>query len=115
MSPDPRSDPDRPAPSTSGKGARPPVSRGVRILVFSMLVAVLIGGLGFVYKIVSFMKETHGLEGATFIVPVAIYACMALGFIFLLAWATSRGMFHDIEQPKHTLLEMEEEYDRQGI
>ncbi len=85
------------------------------VIVWLMLISVLLGGLGFVYKIVQFMKETHGIEGATFIVPVAIYACMALGFICLLAWATSKGMFHNIEGPKIRLLEKEEEYERNGL
>lgn len=94
---------------------RPKPDRLLRWVTGAMLLVVLAGGLGFVYKIVQFTKETHGLEGAAFIVPVLVYLTMAIGFAFLLAWAICRGMFHNVEGPKYRMLEREEDYEHRGI
>ena len=81
-----------------------------------MLVATLIGALGFVYKLVQFTKEAIGEDDASFAaVPVLVYACVALGFISLFLWAFARGQFRDVEEPKYRLLEEEEQYERAGI
>lgn len=94
------------------EGRRP--ARARRWLTAIMMVAVLLGGLGFAYKIVQFSKEALGVEGVTFVVPVLVYVVMALGFICLLLWATARGMFHDVERPKYRMLERENEYEHTG-
>ena len=81
-----------------------------------MLVSIVIGGSGFVYKLTQFSKEALAGEAASFaVVPVVVYVCVALGFVCLFLWALLRGQFRDIEAPKHRLLEQEEIYDRQGV
>jgi hypothetical protein len=100
--------PERERPRSSTGPAR-------RWLLAAMLGAVLAGGLGFAYKIVQFAREAMGEDGGAFAVPVLVYGGMAVGFICLLGWAATRGMFHDVERPKLRLLEREEEYERHGI
>jgi hypothetical protein len=39
------------------------------------------------------------------------YLLAGIGFLCLLGWATLNGMFHDVEQPKRTMLENEERLD----
>ncbi len=81
-----------------------------------MLLAVFVGGTGFVYKLVQFTREAMGDEVASFAaVPVLTYVCVAVGFLSLFLWSISRGQFQDVEAPKFRLLEQEEEYDRAGI
>jgi nitrogen fixation-related uncharacterized protein len=82
----------------------------------ALLVAVLIGGCGFAYKLVEFAREALNNEAVSFaLVPVAVYVLVALGFVSLFAWAMLRGQFRDVEAPKYRLLEAEERYDRAGI
>ena len=63
----------------------------------ALLVAVLIGGCGFAYKLVAFAREALTNEAVSF------------------TWAMLRGQFRDVEAPKYRLLEAEERYDRAGI
>lgn len=100
-------------PPGTGPSARHPLVH--RVFLAVMLVAVVLSGLGFAYKIVQFAREALGNEASAFAVPVLVYICMALGFICLLAWAALRGMFYNIERPKYRMLEREEEYERHGI
>ena len=44
-------------------------------------------------------------DGAFAITPMVNYLLASAGFFCLLVWATVNGMFQDIEQPKHTMLE----------
>ncbi|MBI4602731.1 MAG: cbb3-type cytochrome oxidase assembly protein [Planctomycetes bacterium] len=91
-------------------------ARGLTVLCWTMLGAVVCGGLGFVYKLAQFIREALGSEAASFaVVPVAVYVLVALGFVSLFVWALLRGQFRDIEGPKHRLLEMEEEHERAGV
>jgi len=79
-------------------------------------VAVVIGGAGFVYKLVQFTHEALQAEGASFaVVPVVVYICVALGFLSLFIWALLRGQFSNVEEPKYRLLDTEEHYERHGI
>ena len=45
------------------------------------------------------------------IAPILNYLLASVGFFLLLMWAAMNGMFHDIERPKHKLLEQEEQLD----
>jgi TRAP-type uncharacterized transport system fused permease subunit len=51
-------------------------------------------------------------EGAFAITPILNYILASVGFLFMLVWAAFRGMFHDIEGPKRTLLDNENMLDR---
>ena len=77
----------------------------VPILVFS--------GLGFAAKFIEFIHTFQDQsEGAFAITPMVNYLLASAGFFCLLVWATLNGMFHDIEQPKHTMLENDAALDR---
>lgn len=77
----------------------------VPILVFS--------GLGFAAKFIEFIHTFQGeSEGAFAITPMVNYLLASAGFFCLLVWATMNGMFQDIEEPKHTMLEQDEALDR---
>ena len=102
------------ARENTDSGERTGMTLGSKILFWAMIVAVLIGGLGFVYKLVQFARESMGEAGSAFAVPLLVYATMAAGFACLLGWAALRGMFHDIERPKYRMLEREKEHDRDG-
>jgi hypothetical protein len=45
------------------------------------------------------------------VTPVINYLLASLGFLLLFGWAAANGMFHDIEQPKRTMLEIEQQLD----
>jgi hypothetical protein len=69
--------------------------------------------LGFGAKFIEFVHTFRGETGGAFaITPIVNYMLASLGFLCLLAWATLNGMFHDVEQPKHTMLDRERELDR---
>lgn len=68
--------------------------------------AVLAAGGMFIFKLFSFLKTIKKDELAGFAFdPIMIYAFVALGFMFLLAWAYLTGQFRDIERPKFEMLE----------
>ena len=50
-------------------------------------------------------------DGAFAISPLLNYLLGSLGFLCLLLWAVASGMFHDLERPKHRMLEREQELD----
>lgn len=94
---------------TSGQRRRGPyiitVIFAVPILVFS--------GLGFGAKFIEFIHTFQGeSEGAFAITPMVNYLLASAGFLCMLVWATLNGMFHDIEQPKRTMLENDAALDR---
>lgn len=85
----------------------------------TLLLAVLIlipSGYGFVGKFVELVHVFRGEPGGAFAVaPIMNYLLASLGFLCLLLWAASRGMFRDIESPKHEMLEHEELLDRSCV
>ena len=61
---------------------------------------------GFTGKFVEFIRVFSGeSEGLFAITPMVNYILASIGFFLLLIWATVNGMFHDVEQPKITMLE----------
>ena len=69
---------------------------------------------GFGSKLVEFINVYRGrADGAFAVAPIVNYMLASAGFFLLLLWAAMNGMFHDIERPKHTLLEREAELDAQ--
>ena len=69
---------------------------------------------GFVTKFMEFVRTFQGSSDGVFaITPMVNYLLASLGFFCLLVWAACNGMFEDIEQPKVTMLENEQAFDRQ--
>ena len=87
-----------------------------RPLVITLIFAVpilIFSGLGFFAKFLEFINTFQGeTEGAFAITPMVNYLLASAGFFCLLVWATINGMFRDIEEPKHTMLEHDVELDR---
>ena len=79
-----------------------------------MAVAIIVpAAAGFITKFVYFVQTLRTDASASFaIVPMVNYVVVAAGFFCLLIWAAYRGMFRDIEGPKYTLLEREDQLDR---
>ena len=77
------------------------------------VVATLIGGGMFFFKVYSFMRTIKKDELAGFAFdPIMIYAFVAIGFLFMLVWAYISGQFKDVERPKYEMLEKFEEQTR---
>lgn len=89
--------------------------KAMRIITAILAVLILIPSIyGFGSKLVEFIALVRGdVDGIFAISPVANYLFASAGFFFLLLWATSNGMFHDIEAPKYDLLDQEEKLDQQ--
>jgi hypothetical protein len=82
------------------------------IHVFFVL-ACTTAGCMFVYKLFSFLRTIKRDELAGFAFdPILTYALVAMGFLFLLAWAFLTGQFKDIERPKYEMMERFEEQER---
>ncbi len=80
-------------------------SRAVIALGF---VLMALTGAGFIWKFIQFIHTLKADPAGQFtVVPIINYALVTAGFTCILVWATLRGMFRDIEKPKHTMLERE--------
>ncbi len=80
------------------------------ILAFAILIPSL---LGFGGKLVELFRLVDGdPSGAFALSPITNYLSASLGFLFLFFWAIAQGMFHDIERPKYTMLELDEKINR---
>jgi nitrogen fixation-related uncharacterized protein len=90
-------------------------SRIQSITVLVMAIAILVPSMiGFVMKFIEFIHTFQGdVAGVFAITPISNYLFASLGFFCLLIWATMNGMFHDIERPKHRMLEIDQQLDRQ--
>lgn len=91
-----------------------PRSRAKTITLWCISVGIIVpGGYGFIEKFIQFIRTLRTDEGGGFtIVPITNYLIMAAGFTCLLIWATTRGMFRDIEKPKFTMLEREAQLEQ---
>lgn len=79
------------------------------IVTLLFAVVVLVPSLwGFSSKFAEFIALYRGdVDGVFAISPIVNYLLASLGFFCLFGWAALRGMFSDIEKPKHTFLETE--------
>jgi hypothetical protein len=79
-----------------------------------LAVLILVPSLwGFSMKFLEFLALARGdVDGAFALTPVTNYLLASLGFLCLFGWAAANGMFHDIEQPKRTMLENEKRMDK---
>lgn len=87
-----------------------------RIWMVAMGAVILAGGLwGFGHKFVALVQlsldRDAGADAAFAVAPVVNYLLASMGFLCLVGWAVTHGMFHDIEAPKHTMLEVESRLD----
>ncbi len=83
-------------------------------LVFAVIILPL-SMLGFGMKFIEFVHAFRGdSDGIFAITPMVNYILASLGFLCLLVWATINGMFHDIEKPKETMLEIDTLLDQQA-
>lgn len=84
----------------------------------TLLLAVMIlipSMFGFVNKFIEFFNVSQESGTGLFAVaPMLNYILASLGFLFMLFWAAANGMFHDVERPKHAMLEKENLLDRKN-
>jgi hypothetical protein len=69
--------------------------------------------VGFGNKLLELVYLAGDEEGAFTVMPILNYLLASIGFFLLLCWAIAHGMFRDIEQPKHELLETERQLDEE--
>lgn len=99
------------APTTTSRAAR----LQWRITVLFAVMILIPSMYGFVGKFVELVQVFRGEPGGEFaIAPILNYLLASLGFLCMLIWATSNGMFHDVERPKLAMLEHEELLDRRA-
>ncbi len=90
-----------------------PKNKSRTLITMFFVSAVTAAGCMFAFKLFSFLKTIKRDELAGFAFdPIMIYAFVAVGFMFLLAWAFLTGQFRNIEQPKHDMLERFDEQER---
>lgn len=94
--------------SVSAKGWR----RVLRV-VFALSFFLLPAFLAFGNKFRELIMIAGDPDGAFALVPVLNYLLAALGFFFMLCWATWQGMFQNIEKPKETLMANERFLDEE--
>lgn len=88
-------------------------SRLRNVVVLLLAVSILIPSMwGFGLKFYEFVVLARGeLDGGFAVTPIVNYLLASLGFLCMFVWAAANGMFHDIEQPKFTMLENEQLLD----
>ena len=101
-------------PTAASNGHAPAPGRWRRRLVktFFALVVLLPCMYGFGSKFWELVVICRGdMTGAFAIAPIVNYLLASAGFLLLLGWAAANGMFHDIERPKQTMLDHEQQLD----
>lgn len=97
----------------SSRAPIPPRDRSLRAVHVFFVIAVACAGAMFTFKLFSFLKTIKKDELAGFAFdPILTYGFVAIGFLFLLAWAYLTGQFRDIERPKYELFERLEAQER---
>ncbi len=86
-----------------------------RIDAFFITSVTIAGGM-FVFKLFQFLKTIRKDELAGFAFdPIVIYGVVAVGFLFMLAWAFLSGQFRDVEAPKYEMLRRFDEQEATEI
>ena len=94
---------------TGQSNTRQKINRSTWITIFFAVPILVFSGLGFAAKFLEFIHTFQGeSEGAFAITPMVNYLLASAGFFCLLVWAAVNGMFHDLERPKHTMLDNHE-------
>ncbi len=76
--------------------------------------AGIVAAVAFGTKIFEFVRSFATGEMQFALSAVGVYLMVALGFFCLFVWATLRGQFKDIEEPKERMLEREAALDAGG-
>ena len=93
-------------PNSDGESQRR--ARGHWVTLAFAVIILTPSMIGFVMKFSEFMHTFQGdTEGAFAITPMVNYLLASLGFLCLLLWAAINGTFHDMEAPKHVMLQRE--------
>ena len=94
-----------------------PVSRTQNIVV-AILAVVILGFClyGFGAKFIELVRMVRSddeamSEGVFAVAPLVNYLLASAGFLCLMGWAAAQGMFHNIEEPKHTMLDVDAQLD----
>jgi nitrogen fixation-related uncharacterized protein len=83
--------------------------------VFAACVSAgIAAAVGFGTKIFEFVRSFLRGETEFALSSVSVYLMVALGFLCMFLWATLRGQFRDIEEPKRRMLEREAALDAGG-
>lgn len=69
--------------------------------------------VGFANKFLELLQLAGDEQGAFAVMPILNYLLASVGFFLLLCWAVGHGMFRDVEQPKHDMLETERRLDEE--
>lgn len=88
-------------------------SRVTRYVTLVLAVLILIPSLyGFGSKFFEFVHIYRGdVDGEFAITPIVNYLLASTGFFMILMWAIVNGMLHDVERPKYSMLDRENELD----
>ncbi len=93
-------------------------SQNRKLLIANVCFAVIVlvpSLYGFSGKFAEFLHLFRGdSDGVFAITPILNYLLASLGFFCLFFWALMHGMFHDVEQPKRSMLEIERQLDETG-
>ncbi|MCA9185143.1 MAG: cbb3-type cytochrome oxidase assembly protein [Pirellulaceae bacterium] len=82
------------------------------IVTFMMLLIIPFSLWGFGSKFLEFVHVFRGESDGSFAVaPIVNYILASCGFFLMFVWAIMNGMFHDIEGPKYSMLEIEDQLD----
>lgn len=86
--------------------------------IVALMGVVIIGfcAFGFGSKFIELVRlvttdSVAAQEGIFAVAPLANYVLASAGFLCLLLWAATQGMFTNIEKPKRTMLEINAKLD----
>ena len=100
-----------PAPTPQDRPSR--VRSWVTLLLALLILIPSLWGFG--SKFLEFVAVYRGeVDGAFAVAPILNYLLASCGFLLLFCWAMMNGMFHDIERPKFTMLEIDEQFEKQS-
>lgn len=87
-----------------------------RVIVWAMILALILSGVAFAYKVAEFIfTMTDDSFAGAFDVPIIVYFAIAGGWFALLIWCFLTGRFKEMEKAKYAMIAQEEEYERLGI
>lgn len=101
------------SPIDSSPTPRPQNRRSLWATAGFALVVLIPSLYGFGGKFIELVQLYRGdVDGVFAISPILNYLLASLGFFCLFCWAITQGMFKDIELPKRTMLDIQNELDR---
>ena len=92
--------------------------KNIKDLAVALMAVIILGFccFGFGSKFIELVRlvstdELAATEGVFAVAPLSNYVFASGGFLCLLGWAAAQGMFRNIEQPKRTMLEVDQQLD----